>query len=64
MLCCAVMCVSAGQCVSICVRVGVAVLQCMQASSTESTLLRYVASRMAPATKPAEVNSVLMILKC
>ena len=38
-LCCALMCVSAGQWVIMCVRLWVLVLQCVQTSSTESSIL-------------------------
>ena len=39
MLCCVLMCVSAGQWVIICARLWVPVLQCVQTSSTESSIL-------------------------
>ena len=39
MLCCALMCVSAGQFVIVCVRLWVLVLQCVQTSSTEPSIL-------------------------
>ena len=39
MLCCVLMCASAGQWVIMCVRLWVPVLQCVQSSSTESSIL-------------------------
>ena len=39
MLCCVLMCVNAGQWVIMCIRLSVPVLQCVQTSSTESSVL-------------------------